>query len=160
MNVFPCLAFWRKVKPPPKCEANDNLASVYTTGLSTLLWKILTLPFSGWRRKCETSGNGNCCFPVQMNEPPAALQLRCLPANFKSTQRLWTGAAEASQGVVVYLISLVKKGQRNSRTTPSPFWVKALPPSLLLAQTSVTAPQLICLHSSLFFPHAVPHASV
>lgn len=50
--------------------------------------KVLHFHSVTGRRKCETSGNGNCCFPVQMNEPPAALQLRCLPANFKSTQRL------------------------------------------------------------------------
>ena len=47
--MFPCLAFWSKVKPPTKCEANNNLASVCTRGLSTLLWKSLTLPFSDWK---------------------------------------------------------------------------------------------------------------
>lgn len=51
----------------------ELLANVCTTGLSTLLCKIRTLPFDDCQgRKRETRGNANGGFLVHINEPPPA----------------------------------------------------------------------------------------
>lgn len=78
IKVFPCLTFQRggKFSPRQNVRQITEFSSSMYNGLSTLLQKILTLPFNDrWGWKWETSGDGNRCFLVQIHESPSALLL-------------------------------------------------------------------------------------